>query len=144
MTSDSKTRLKWDREAINKAIKECKTLTEFRKVYPGAYAAAVRYNWKDLYSSLPRETTPQGYWTLEKLQQEASKYQSRTEFQKGSQGAYTKAHRIGCLDEICRHMKPTQHPSGYWTRERILRTAKRYKSRIAFHRGAESAYPNRI
>ena len=43
---------------------------------------------------------PRGYWTKELLQEEALKYKTRNEFNKGSKGAYKAAHRKGILDDI--------------------------------------------
>lgn len=46
------------------------------------------------------------YWTKERCQKEALKYNSRSEFRKHSMGAYSASkNRYKCLDEICLHME---------------------------------------
>ena len=49
--------------------------------------------------------SPRGYWTKERVLREASKYKLRSDFQKGSRGAYDRARDMGWLDEVCSHMK---------------------------------------
>lgn len=46
-----------------------------------------------------------GYWTFGKCKEAALKYNTRTEFQKKSSGAYTASIRYYNLDDICSHMK---------------------------------------
>lgn len=43
-------------------------------------------------------------WTEEKLFVEAKKYQTRTEFNRKSSGAYSAAWKLGLLDKVCKHM----------------------------------------
>ena len=47
---------------------------------------------------------PRGYWTKEKCQEEALKYESRSEFYKNSISAYKSSNNNKWLDEICSHM----------------------------------------
>ena len=41
-----------------------------------------------------------GYWTFKTCMEESKKYKSRSEFQKGSSGAYKVALRNGWLDDF--------------------------------------------
>ncbi len=45
-----------------------------------------------------------GKWCLLSASREASKYSSRTDFRKGSSGAYDWARRKGFLEDVCEHM----------------------------------------
>ena len=47
---------------------------------------------------------PSGYWTKERCKKEAKKYNTRSNFEKGSGGAYGAAHKKGWLEEYCKHM----------------------------------------
>jgi hypothetical protein len=57
---------------------------------------------------------PNGYWTKEKCQEEALKYNSRFEFQRNSNGSYHYALRKKWLDEICQHMTGQTHEGKIW------------------------------
>ena len=43
-------------------------------------------------------------WTPETIAAEASKYRTRSEFNKGSGSAYVVAGKLGIRDEVCAHM----------------------------------------
>jgi len=47
-------------------------------------------------------------WTVETIQKEADKYQTRKEFKKGSPNAYQAACNRKIMDNVCKHMKPYQ------------------------------------
>jgi hypothetical protein len=71
-------------------------------------------------------------WTFNKCKKEASKYNSRVEFQKNSNGAYSRAQLEGWLDEICKHMvRPVVH-NKKWTFEICQEEALKYKTKIEF------------
>ena len=105
----------------------------------GAGQAAKRNGWLDEISShLPRsEIKRVADWTLNECQQEALKYQNRTEFQTGSGSAYKAAKNNDWLDEICHHM-PKKRDS--WTLDKCREEALKYKTRNQFKQGAPGAY----
>jgi hypothetical protein len=76
-------------------------------------------------------------WTAEMLAAEAAKYQTRSEFVRGSKNAYQVAHRRNLLDEICGHMTG-QRTS--WTDEMLAAEAAKYQTRSEFWRSNEAAY----
>ena len=82
-------------EAIRAAALECQTRTEFSKKSPSLY----RYAWsKGLLDDVCSHIADaRKIWTLEMLQEEASKYTSRSAFQKGSSAAYQAARYQGVL-----------------------------------------------
>ena len=51
-----------------------------------------------------KKRKPIGYWTKERCKEETLKYNTRSEFQKGSESAYQAARKNGWLDDICKHM----------------------------------------
>ena len=87
---------------------------------------------------------PRGYWTKEKCQEEALKYQTKNEFKLGSCSAYGAAYRNGWLDEICSHMEEFTKPRGYWTKENCHQEALKYQTRREFYLGSGSAYSSAI
>jgi hypothetical protein len=76
-------------------------------------------------------------WTYENTKNEALKYQSRGDFQKGTQSAYNAAKRNGWLDEVCSHMTPKRKQ---WTFEEVHQIALQYSSTIEMQRGNAAAY----
>lgn len=64
-------------------------------------------------------------WSTKELIQEASKYITRSDFYKGSRGAYKAAIRLGILDEICSHM-PYNRNKFKLTKEKCLEIALKF------------------
>ncbi len=80
-------------------------------------------------------------WTKEKLQEEALKYKTRTEFQKKANGAYCAAYKNKWLDEICTHMVNGRTlVARKWSKEKIREEALKYTTRSEFHKKSCSAY----
>lgn len=97
--------LKWTKERCIEAGKKCKTKSEFEKTYSGAYASAKRYGWYDeVTAHMVSPIAEPQKWTLEEVQAEALKYNTRKEFAKGSSGAYRHAQKNKIPDLICSHM----------------------------------------
>ena len=69
-------------------------------------------------------------WTLEALQLEALKYDTRLAFQKGSKSAYSQAQKQGMIGTVCRHMPkpPTQ-----LTDSELYEDAVRYKTKREYY-----------
>ena len=94
---------RWTPEAALILARKCKSRMEFRISYPNAYAISVRKNWEHIVMAHLPETKQK--WNFEKCQKEAEIYKTRTEFNKGSGGAYMYAIKNKFLDEICGHME---------------------------------------
>lgn len=82
------------------------------------------------------ERKPRGYWTLELLQKEALKYETRGSFYKGSP-AYKAARRVGVLEKICSHMENSSFIK--WTPESLSIEALKYNTRQDFRKGSPRA-----
>ncbi len=81
-------------------------------------------------------------WTKELCHTEALKYSTRWDFQKSSVNIYTAAKNNVWLDDICLHMDEQIKSPGYWTKERCINEAKKYKSRNNFRTNA--TYPYKV
>lgn len=85
-------------------------------------------------------------WDFQKLQKEALKYKTRSEFSKLSSSAYVIARKSGILDIICSHMPNhvsmlgKNNPSFKWTDEDIKKEALKYKTKKEFRKNAYGAY----
>lgn len=87
-----------------------------------------------------RKPKPPGYWTLERCLEEARKYDRPVDFSKQSASAYATAQRNGWLDECKAHMNLTRKPLGYWTLERCMDDAAKYKTRSEWQKLSVSGY----
>ena len=118
------------------------TRTAFEKGSSGAYRAARKNGWLDAVCFHMMDNPTKGAptkWTFDIVQQEASLYQSRTAFMKGSTGAYSAALRNGWLDQACSHMsRPSVNKK--WTFEIVHQQASLYSTRNAFLKGSNNAY----
>lgn len=82
---------------------------------------------------------PQKY-TKEVCAEEAKKYQHRADFKRGNSILYNYASRHGWLEEICKHMIWLTHKPHFWTKEKCLEEALKYKTRKQFHKESGGAY----
>ena len=81
---------------------------------------------------------PVGYWTKEKLIDEAKKWETTLEWKKLGEG-YRYACAYGLLDEVTTHMMG-RIPKGYWTKERCLEDALKYNLKSEWIKNCASPY----
>lgn len=131
----------WTKERCIQEAKRHRTLSSFRIKAAGAYDAALSAGWwEEIREAFwPGAHVNRSKWTKEECAEEAKKYISRVEFQKGSKGAYQRAINMRWLDEICSHMQSPIRGSGYWTKERVIEEARKYKTRGDFISGSRMA-----
>ncbi len=79
---------------------------------------------------------------LEKIAELAKKYKSRSEFKAENSSAYTRARLNGWLEEVCSHMSLKIHPNEYWTKEKVIASAKQFNTRTAWMRSSDSTAYN--
>tara|TARA_B100000519_G_scaffold160627_1_gene142558 strand:+ start:589 stop:2277 length:1689 start_codon:yes stop_codon:yes gene_type:complete len=82
---------------------------------------------------------PVGYWTKEKILEDAAKYVKSSDWRKNSKGAYVTALKLGIVEEVTNHMVKRK-PDGYWTKERILEDAKRFSHAAEWREHSSTAY----
>ena len=97
----------WNLNKIKEAVDKYQTIKEFRKGQSGAYAAAKRLGiFESLFKDHPNQGKSEkqkisGYWNnKEKLQEEANKYQTISEFKRKSGSAYNAANRLQILNQL--------------------------------------------
>ena len=78
-------------------------------------------------------------WSYVSCFKEARKYKTRTEFQRGSAGAYIHSRKNGYLSKFD-WFKDIKKPSGYWTRERCEEESRKYQSKTEFVKGCPAAH----
>ena len=80
-----------------------------------------------------------GYWTKKHCAEEAKKYQNRSSFCKGSNGAYTAALKHSWLDEICSHME-IRWKKRWTSKELCAEEAKKFNNRKEFAEFSSGAW----
>ena len=120
------------KENVIKEAQKYQCRSDFSKYENGAYESALRNGW--LEESIAHMPPPvlgrKGKWLdKEKVIAEARKYQERSKFIRGSNGAYAAAIRYGWAEEAMAHMPDQKR----WTRDSVRAEAKKYSNRSAFH-----------
>jgi len=131
----------WTKSNCKRAAADCKSRSEFGEKYSQAYTISNKNGWLDeICAHMDISMKPAGYWTKERCHEEALKYNTRSEFNQKASGAYHKARKLNCLDEICLHMIQNKKPDGYWTEERCLNVARKFKTKKQFRASAGNVY----
>lgn len=128
----------WKTENIRSEAKKYKSRMDFKNNSRGAYSAALRLNILDAVCK--HMVSKYDKWNLTRVREEAKKYSTPAEFLKKSPNAYKYAARNNLLQKICPHMIRRIKPEGYWTKKRVLREARKYRTRRQFKLASEVAY----
>jgi len=72
---------------------------------------------------------PSGYWTFEKCMESASHYISSGDWFKNDSGAYTAAIEKKWFEACTKHMLNVRKPNGFWTKEKCIESALKYKTK---------------
>ena len=85
-------------------MKEAKKYTskeDFKKGNLTAFLAAYRYGYiDDMVWMVKQKQHKNGYWNYKHIEEEALKYDTKTEFFKGNQTAYRAALKLGIIDDF--------------------------------------------
>ena len=81
-----------------------------------------------------------GYWTIDKVREEALKFNKRSDFKEKSINAFSAGKRNGWLDDVCCNMILGKMPSGYWTIDKVKEEALKFNKRSDFKNLSSSAY----
>lgn len=129
---------KWSLEVLLNITKECSDRKEFAKKNRLAYRYAIKNGLLDSICSHMSVLRNKVVWTSEKIQQEALKYKTKTDFSNNSRTAYSYAQKAGMLDEVCSHMEVLW--SKKWNKESLKKEALKYETRSDFTNGSSGAY----
>jgi len=118
------------------------TRKEFGINSSSAYNAARRNGWLDtICGHMQSNRVKQGHWeSFQNCQSEALKYKTKSQFSKGSPGAYQSAYLNGWLNKICTHFDLGYKAKGYWDLENCKKEALKYSSKSEFSSISKSAY----
>ena len=123
-------------QEVEDRARKYKTMAEFKEGDPEAYARAVKRKWMKRFDWMEKRNKPHGYWTRERVEEEARKYDNRKDFLKNAPGAFDKAYEEGWLDEFD-WLPSVVH---IWTYDELYEEAKKYKTSTEFHKANGGAY----
>jgi len=90
-----------NRDNIMKEAKKYSTKEEFQKGNLSAFLAAHKYGYIEEMQWLAQKKQHKwGYWNYKNIENEAIKYNTKTEFYKGNQTAYRAALKLGIIDDF--------------------------------------------
>lgn len=129
----------WTKENVFTEAKKYQTRTKFCRGCSSAYDVAKQNGWLSKMTWFVDVRKSKGYWTKERIFEEARKYQTRCEFQKGCSRAYKVARRNGWLPEMDWFVDGKKKPRK-WTKEKVFEETKKYKTRTEFYKSCGSVY----
>jgi len=130
------THIDWTLDKVREEAKKYTDFTDFRKNSSLAYGAAYRNGWLDEISSHMEKKLDR--WTEDSLIKEMGKYKSISELRNNNGGAYTTAYNLLGSKFINDFYGSTANIM--WTLDLLKKEASKYKTRLDFLRGSESAY----
>lgn len=90
-----------NRDNMMNEARKYSTKEEFKEGNLTAFLAAYKYGYMENMDWLVRQKEHKnGYWNYRHIEEEASKYATKTEFFKGNQTAYKAALKLGIIDDF--------------------------------------------
>ena len=134
----------WTVKKISDSAKKYKSVKEWIKHEPLAYAAASRRGLlPKLTKKMHKEIVANDYWNKETIKEIALKFKTTKEWYSNHMASYQAAQRRNLLSnkEITGHMKKIiGKPITKWTAEKILIDAQRFKSKSQWKANSPQAY----
>ena len=130
----------WTKEKCQEESLKYNYKHDFKKGNGSAYNSAFSNNWlNEICSHMIEICKPRNYWTKEKCEEEALKYNHRIEFKLSSSVCYSKSIELGCLSAITSHMY-SRIKQNTLTMELCKKEALKYKTRTEFNKMSPSFY----
>lgn len=96
----------WTKEAVLADAQKYGLLMDWANCRNAAYQIACKNGWaEEATAHMARSQKPKGYWTKERVLEDAKKYTSKMEWFKASQSAWATAQRMGWLKDCEAVMK---------------------------------------
>lgn len=128
----------WTKELVLAEARQYQTRGEWKSNSLGSYKAALREKW--LEEAASHMKVMKINWTLDSLKVNAAPYSTRGKWKAEQPAAYKSAMSKGLLDQVCGHMVLGKMPNRYWTKEKILESAKKFPSIAAWNSAEVTAY----
>lgn len=122
------TRRTWTFDDIMTEAIKYNTRIEWKNNHGASYGMASKFGRERFTGHMTRPVKECGYWTKERVAEDAKKYQTRSAWGKKSKAAYSIAQKAGWLEEMCSHMYYIKKQSVIKTREQCLEIARTCKT----------------
>jgi len=129
---------KRDRAAVLASASKYSGRSEWKAADPGAYKAALRHGW--LAEATANMAKKRREWDLISLIASARPYSTRATWKEADGAAYKAARDHGLLDKVCAHMTRVIKPPGWWTKARVLESAREHLSIASWNEAETTAY----
>jgi hypothetical protein len=134
----------YTKEEVALSASKYSTIRDWRANAEAAYNKALKMKWLDeVTSHMTRLIKVSGHWTKVAVLQSAIEFKTQTAWKKAHGGAWRKAVQMGWIQEVCAHMdfmdESKIKPQGYWTKDRVLQSAKKYKTQAEWNKAETSA-----
>lgn len=131
----------WTKSRCQKRARRHLTKATWRRAEPDSFSAARRNGWI-VYCCrhMTPGKKPNNYWTKDRCLKEAHLFQTRTLWQRASPSSYDAACKNHWLGECCGHMIQKKKPNGFWTKQKCLESALKYRTRTDWFRKDPKAY----
>ena len=130
----------WTYDACFEEAKKYSYRGDFEKGSPRAYSVARTNNWLKNFEWLTTINKPLGYWTKERVFEEARKYTKKHLFSKGCRGAYGAAERNDWLKEMTWFEQPSPNKPRVWSKEAVFALAEQFETKTEFREANKGAY----
>ncbi len=138
----------WTKEAVLADARRFKTQAEWKASSSVALQIAYKNGWvSEAVAHMTKTQKPKGYWTKDRVLEDAKNYTSKVQWVHANASAYQTAVAKGWVTEVTAHMirpKYNPHPKGYWTKERVLEDAKNYATPKNWREANRLAYRHAI
>lgn len=129
---------------INEA-KKYNSKEEFQNKNISAFLAAHRYGFiKEMDWLVKQKQHAKNYWNVERIKEEATKYDTKTEFANKNRAAYNASRKLDIINTLFpKRVKKVnkKHPKGYWkNKENMMREARKYSTKEEFQKKNLSAF----
>jgi hypothetical protein len=131
-------RVEWTKEMCMESALPFKTKKEWENNDTNAYATAQRKGWiNDCCAHMEILLLN---WTKEICIESARQFKTKAEWRREDNKAFQAAKRNKWMADCCSHMISPQVTKGYWTKEKCIESAKKFKTRGEWHKGDPKAY----
>lgn len=138
-------RPKWTYDACYAEALKYKTRSEYCRNSKTSYNVARDKGWLDDFKWLTLTIKPHGYWTYDRCHEEAKKYKTKREFEKGSPGAYDAVISNKWMKDYDYLFVAGRKPSGYWNNyDNCYNEALKYSKVSHFKKGCIGAYSSSL